>query len=113
MDMENKSSNRGACRANSATATPAPARKAGGDCGCSCAGPSQTKIEAPEPLKTTAAAAASSPAASADEGDRRAGFIPGENRRKSSVDRRSGLERRQMSLDESDYDGPERRSGED
>src|SRR5882757_8018014 len=38
-------------------------------------------------------------------------FTPGENRRKSSVDRRTGLERRQMSLDESDYEGVDRRSG--
>ena len=35
----------------------------------------------------------------------------GPDRRKDAVDRRTGLDRRQMSLDESDYDGPERRSG--
>ena len=40
-------------------------------------------------------------------------FTPGEDRRKSRVDRRSGLERRQMSREEANYNGPERRSGED
>ncbi len=40
-------------------------------------------------------------------------FTPGENRRKSNIDRRSGLERRQMSLEESDYEGVDRRSGDD
>ena len=35
----------------------------------------------------------------------------GEDRRKSVVDRRSGLDRRQMSREASGYDGPERRSG--
>ena len=35
----------------------------------------------------------------------------GPDRRKSVVDRRSGLERRQMSREESSYGGPERRTG--
>lgn len=35
----------------------------------------------------------------------------GEDRRKSAVDRRSGLDRRQQTAEESGYDGPERRSG--
>ena len=35
----------------------------------------------------------------------------GENRRKSRVDRRSGAERRQLTLDQSGYTGAERRSG--
>jgi hypothetical protein len=35
----------------------------------------------------------------------------GPDRRKSAVDRRSGLERRQASAEQSGYDGPERRSG--
>lgn len=35
------------------------------------------------------------------------------NRRKSEVDRRSGLERRQQTAEESGYTGPERRSGVD
>jgi len=35
----------------------------------------------------------------------------GPDRRKSAVDRRSGLERRQVSAEQSGYDGPERRSG--
>ena len=35
------------------------------------------------------------------------------NRRKSEVDRRSGLERRRQTAEESGYTGPERRSGAD
>jgi hypothetical protein len=35
----------------------------------------------------------------------------GPDRRKSAVDRRTGLDRRQMAVEESDYTGPERRSG--
>ncbi len=38
-------------------------------------------------------------------------FVPGENRRKSSIDRRSGMERRQKSAEASHYAGPERRTG--
>ena len=37
----------------------------------------------------------------------------GEDRRKSVVDRRAGVERRQMARAESGYTGPERRSGTD
>jgi hypothetical protein len=51
--------------------------------------------------------------ASSDEGDRREGEAQGEDRRQSVVDRRSGLERRQMSAEDAGYDGPERRSGVD
>ncbi len=36
----------------------------------------------------------------------------GPNRRQSVIDRRSGLERRQASAEQSDYPGPERRIGE-
>jgi hypothetical protein len=43
--------------------------------------------------------------------ERREGSGP--DRRLSEVDRRSGLDRRQKSREESGYDGPERRSGED
>ena len=49
--------------------------------------------------------------ASSDEGDRREDEKEGEDRRQSVVDRRTGLERRQMSAEDSGYDGPERRSG--
>lgn len=38
---------------------------------------------------------------------------PGEDRRKSRVDRRVGLDRRQASREDSGYTGPERRSGVD
>jgi len=37
----------------------------------------------------------------------------GPNRRKSEVDRRSGLDRRQETAAESGYEGPERRSGDE
>jgi hypothetical protein len=47
----------------------------------------------------------------ATESDRREGR--GADRRKSGVDRRSGLERRQRTAAESGYTGPERRSGTD
>jgi hypothetical protein len=46
----------------------------------------------------------------ATESDRR---DVGQDRRKSAVDRRSGLDRRQRSAAESGYSGPERRSGRD
>jgi hypothetical protein len=38
---------------------------------------------------------------------------PGQDRRKSVVDRRCGLDRRQKSREESGYSGPERRAGID
>ena len=46
------------------------------------------------------------------QADQRA-FVPGENRRKSQVDRRSGLDRRMTLVEDSDYEGPERRSGKE
>lgn len=59
---------------------------------------------------------AATPAASEEQGtaagpDRRQGQGP--DRRQSVVDRRSGLDRRQMSREQSGYTGPERRSGVD
>ena len=51
----------------------------------------------------------------ATEADRRAageGGGEGEDRRKNLADRRSGMDRRQQSRDESGYTGPERRVGE-
>ena len=42
-----------------------------------------------------------------------AGDLPSEDRRKSVVDRRAGLDRRQMSREDSGYTGPERRAGVD
>ena len=55
--------------------------------------------------------------AAADEGERRASGETtngqGPDRRKSVVDRRSGVERRQLTAEQSNYTGPERRSGED
>jgi len=46
----------------------------------------------------------------ATETDRRE---PGPDRRKSVIDRRTGLDRRQQTAAEAGYDGPERRSGTD
>ena len=45
--------------------------------------------------------------------DRREGAGNGPDRRKSVVDRRSGVDRRQTSCEESNYTGPERRAGSD
>ena len=50
-------------------------------------------------------------AETATEADRREG-APGPDRRKSLTDRRSGLDRRQQSAEQSGYTGPERRKGE-
>lgn len=46
----------------------------------------------------------------ASEGEQRG---KGPDRRKSAVDRRAGLDRRQLSAAESGYDGPERRTAEE
>ena len=58
--------------------------------------------------------AAPAPAENSTGNDRR-DTIPGNgpDRRKSRVDRRSGMERRQISAEDSGYTGPERRSGAD
>jgi hypothetical protein len=48
--------------------------------------------------------------ATTDTENRRSGG-KGPNRRKSAVDRRTGLQRRQLSAEQSGYDGTERRSG--
>jgi len=50
--------------------------------------------------------------ASSDEGDRRE-EESGSDRRQSVADRRSGIDRRQMSAEDAGYDGLERRSGQD
>ena len=55
--------------------------------------------------------AVTSPTPSAEADENR--HVPGENRRKTVVDRRSGAERRQKTATESHYDGDERRSGEE
>jgi hypothetical protein len=67
--------------------------------------------DSPKPIPDTANAAAPADATTTD--DRRSTFPAGQDRRKNRVDRRSGLDRRQMSREESGYTGPERRSGED
>jgi hypothetical protein len=67
--------------------------------------------DSPKPIPDTNPAAAPADGTATD--DRRSAFPAGEDRRKSRVDRRSGMDRRQMSREESGYTGPERRSGED
>jgi hypothetical protein len=61
--------------------------------------------------ETSAAAPATEPATSNDRREGTPGNGP--DRRKSRVDRRSGMERRQISAEDSNYTGPERRSGAD
>jgi hypothetical protein len=54
---------------------------------------------------------------STTDAERRAGAGKGKgngpDRRQSRVDRRTGLDRRQLTAEQSGYDGPERRSGKD
>jgi hypothetical protein len=65
------------------------------------------------PIPLTPASAPASPVTGGDgEGDERRGG-KGPDRRKSQVDRRVGLERRQKSAAESGYGGKERRSGDE
>jgi hypothetical protein len=79
---------------------PRPAKKS--SCGGCCA-----PTDAVQP---TACSESAAPQPTATE-ERRAAFTPGEDRRKSRVDRRAGIDRRQATPEESGYDGPERRSG--
>jgi hypothetical protein len=66
-----------------------------------------------EAIPSTPASAPATPMTGGDGGgdNRRGGKGP--DRRKSGVDRRSGLERRQKTAAESGYTGAERRSGDD
>lgn len=57
-------------------------------------------------IKSTSAAGLAGPKAEGPAPDR-------QDRRQSVVDRRSGLDRRQMSAEESDYEGEERRAGQE
>jgi len=50
-------------------------------------------------------------APAAENGEKRQ-FVQGEDRRKSRVDRRAGMDRRQMSIADSGYTGPDRRMAE-
>ena len=52
-------------------------------------------------------------AGAAVEEDRRQGEGQGPDRRKSATDRRTGLDRRQLTAEQSGYPGPERRRGTD
>ena len=72
--------------------------------------PRDSEVQPETGAGSDAAAAASS--ASATEADRREA-AEAEDRRKSLADRRSGMDRRQMTREQSGYTGPERRSGVD
>ena len=62
--------------------------------------------------ETTTGTGDGAAAAAATEADRREA-AEGEDRRRSAVDRRSGIDRRQMTREQAGYTGPERRSGTD
>ena len=68
-------------------------------------------------LTTTCCGEAPTPAATACRPKAESGpsrRVQGPDRRQEKrVDRRSGLDRRQLSAEQSNYSGPERRSGED
>ncbi len=68
-------------------------------------------VDAQQPTESTSSTTTPSPA-TATEGDKRSGG-KGPDRRKSRIDRRSGLERRVQTTAESGYTGPERRSGKE
>ena len=76
--------------------------------GCGCA-----KASKPEPAVSQGLVpATTAPAAPAeDSADAAKAVEPRENRRKSQVDRRMGVDRRQKTAAEAGYTGPERRSG--
>ena len=65
-----------------------------------------SRTDATAPAVPLATAAPTSPSATEQQGPPR-----GEDRRKSVIDRRSGIDRRVMSREDSGYTGPERRSG--
>lgn len=102
-------------KSSSAVSEKAPAGKPGSSCGsggCGCGGGKKMNIaSAPVAAPVAPAAEAKADVAPA-EGERR-DFTPGPDRRKSRVDRRSGMDRRQVSAEDSGYTGPERRSGVD
>lgn len=91
MQLDPKSTPADGCSTSRHSTPRAATACATGGCGCGSTTHATAPVETPE-------------------GEKRA-FVPGENRRKSSVDRRSGMERRQKTAEASGYDGPERRSG--
>lgn len=105
MELDHKSTPTSSCSTGK-LASPRTASAVGrGGCGCGSA--SKTTVVAAAPIAIPHSADETSTAV---ETDKRA-FVPGENRRKSSVDRRSGMERRQKTAEASHYMGPERRTG--
>ena len=91
----------GACTTPPTTTTP----PAAASCGCA------SKAAAKAAAAPTACCTSTAPDAPAPADVERGEGGRGPDRRKSAVDRRSGLERRQQSREDSGYTGPERRSG--
>jgi hypothetical protein len=83
---------------NSDTCSSGKSKTAKGSCGC--AGVSKP-----------AASSAETTAPPTEGGAEKRTFVPGKDRRESRVDRRSGMERRQLTAEASGYEGEERRSG--
>ena len=105
MELDHKSTPTSSCSTGK-LASPRTASAVGrGGCGCGSA--SKATVVAAAPIAIPHIADETSTAV---ETDKRA-FVPGENRRKSGVDRRSGMERRQKTAEASHYMGPERRTG--
>lgn len=73
--------------------------------------PSEFPPATPTLTPTTPSPLATTPPPSPDESSKTVGRV--KNRRKSEVDRRTGLQRRQIAVEDSDYTGPERRSGDE
>ena len=105
MELDHKSTPTSSCSTGK-LASPRTASAVGrGGCGCGSA--SKTTVVTAAPIAIPHSADETSTAV---ETDKRA-FVSGENRRKSGVDRRSGMERRQKTAEASHYMGPERRTG--
>jgi hypothetical protein len=68
------------------------------------------KPEESEPSAQKTQNNANSPASTDAEGERR--FPQGEDRRQSRIDRRTGMDRRKLTVDQAGYTGPERRVAE-
>jgi hypothetical protein len=96
MELDQKSAPAGGCSTGKQSTPRAASAATQGGCGC---GPS---AKTPAPVAT--------PETTGETPDKRA-FVPGEDRRKSRIDRRTGLDRRQQTAEASGYGGPERRSG--
>lgn len=96
MELDQKSAPTGGCSTGKQSTLGAASGATQGGCGCG--------------VSATTPAPVTKPQTTVEAPEKRA-FVPGEDRRKSRVDRRTGLDRRQQTAEASGYDGPERRSG--